>query len=720
MLRLAGLAVAALALSPAGASAATITVGVTNDEINGDSDCSLREAVQAANTNGANTTGCADGEAGPAIDTIVLTPGQLYSHTIDPDGTPDDNADGDFDVLANIGGPVVIQGGSIATGTALIGGSGEDRVLQKLNAGSLTLVGVTVTDGNLDDPIAQGAGLSTTGGTLTVIDSIVFDNKSAQDAGGGIATLGDLTLEDSIVAENTAGESGGGAQVSGALSVDNSVVGSNLAGTEPAASAESGGGIRATGDSVTITNSTFNMNGARGNGGSGGGLALALSTSGSKTISDSTFTGNDAEQVGGAIYASFNADDAAFTIEDSRIEGNDAGPSENPSVFGGGISVPRGHLDLIGTVVRDNDATSDSGGATGGGLQLADDASAAIDDSLIAANHAISTGGASVRGGGVATDGGLLVRRTTIASNELDGDAAGDRGGGIYAGPNTGAVNAYNLTVHGNLALDAGSRGGGIHVQGASSFVNLTSSTVASNFAGTPVEPGDAVSVSQAGELATARNSIIDGPVLARVCDGSMVSGGYNITTDTSCGLTGTGDFQNAPPMLEPLAGNGGLAAGPPDDTEVVGTRALMAGSPAINHVPMADFPNPSCTGQTSAPLATDARGFPRPVGAACDAGAYELTKCFGTVVGDGGLVGTEGGDTLNGTNGDDVLFALAGGDTVKGKGGKDRICGSLGKDKLNGGDGKDKLDGGAQSDVCKGGPKHDKAKRCEKQGGIP
>jgi Ca2+-binding RTX toxin-like protein len=194
-----------------------------------------------------------------------------------------------------------------------------------------------------------------------------------------------------------------------------------------------------------------------------------------------------------------------------------------------------------------------------------------------------------------------------------------------------------------------------------------------------------------------------------------MVSAGNNITRDTSCGLTGTGDFQNANPSLEPLAGNGGLVVGPPGDTDVVGTRALMAGSPAIDHVP-----NPSCTGQTSAPLATDARGFPRPVGAACDAGAYELTECFGTVVGDGALVGTEGDDVISGTEGDDVFFALAGADTVKGKGGKDRICGSLGKDGLKGGEGKDKLDGGAQSDVCKGGPGHDKAKRCEKKGGIP
>jgi CSLREA domain-containing protein len=706
-------------LAPGSALGATISVGVTNDEINADADCSLREAVQAANTNAANTTGCTDGEAGPAVDTIALVPGGSYGRTIDPDGTPDDNQDGDVDVFSFAGGPVVIQGG---TPRATISGGGEDRVLDQ-NGGELTLSGVTVTDGSLDDPLASGAGIRSisAGGSLTLVNSVVADNNTAQASGGGILGAGAVSVLNSVVTENTAGVSGGGiSQGSGSLTITDSTIGPNHAGADPGAGAPKGGGVVVSADAVEITDSIFDGNTVAGNNASGGGLALIISSSGTKTIRDSTFTANDAGQLGGGIFASFNSDSASFALEDSRIEGNDAGPGLDPSVQGGGLSLARGHLDLARSVVRDNDATSDSGGAEGGGLDVSDDASATIDDSAVVGNHVISSS-FGTRGGGISTDGSLLVRRTTIASNELDGNAAGgDRGAGLYAGPNSAGVNAYNVTVHGNLALDAGSGGGGIQVDGAGSFVNLASSTVASNFAGGPVEPGDALTEGVAGNLISARNSIIDGPVAGRVCEGTISSGGNNVTRDTSCGLTGIGDIQNANPMLDPLADNGGLVAGPPGDTEVVGTRALLPGSPAIDHVPLAAVSTPSCTGQTSAPLATDARAFPRPFGEACDAGAYELTKCFGTIVGTDAIVGTEGKDKLEGTAGSDLLFGLAGNDAMKGKAGKDRLCGSGGKDKIKGGDGKDKLDGGAQKDVCKGGPGHDKATRCERKGGIP
>jgi CSLREA domain-containing protein len=704
-----------LVLAPGGSWAATITVDVTNDEINGDGDCSLREAIQSANTNAANTTGCEDGDPGPAVDTIVLMPGSSYSLSISPDATPDDNDDGDLDVNTFADGPVMIQGGSSATGRATIGGGG-DRVIDHLSGGSLTLTGVVITDGSLDDPIAPGGGIFSHSGSLTLVDSIVFDNHSEQADGGGIAALGTLTIQDSLVVENSAGGSGGGiSQAGGPLTIDESSIGSNEAGTDPGASSERGGGVHSSADEVTISDSTFNQNGVNGSGASGGGLALTLSTSGTKTIAGSTFTGNDAGQLGAGIFASFNSDAAAFTVEDTRIEGNDAGPGLNPSVSGGGIRLAQGELELVRSVVRDNDATSATGVGEGGGLALGGNADATIDDSAIVANHATSTSSAA-RGGGIVVDGDLLLRRSTIASNTLDGVADADRGAGIFAGPNSASVHALNLTVHGNQALDAGSRGGGIHVQGAGSSVSLVSSTIASNFAGgVTVEPGDALSESPAGPLIIAKNSIIDGPSTGQVCDGTISSSGFNVATGTSCGLAGTGDLQNATPMLEPLAANGGLVVGPAGDTEAVGTRALMAGSPAIDHVPVlqCDIGDPS-------PLETDARAFPRPFGSACDAGAYELTRCYGEVVGEGAIVGTEGDDVVAGMPGPDLLFGLAGEDTLKGKGRNDRLCGGEGKDLLKGGKGNDKLDGGPGTDTCKGGPGHDKAKSCEKKSGIP
>jgi hypothetical protein len=650
------------------------------------------------------------------VDTIVLAPGTGYQRTIDPDATPDDNQDGDLDVLTNVGGPVALQGGAIPATLATIFGGTEDRVIDQLGNTPLSMTGVRITDGLVDDPLEPGGGIRSNG-SLTLVDSIVADNKSAQAAGGGISSLGSLVLEDSIIAENTAGGSGGGASVAGTLNVEGSTIGSNQAGVEPGASAEKGGGVRATGDSVTISDSTFDQNTVVGTNAVGGGLALVLSSAGNKIISGSTFTGNDAGQQGGGIEAHLNSDTAAFTVADSLIEGNSAGPGPEPSVAGGGIHLGQADLNLVRSVLRSNDATDES--PSGGGLDISDDGSAIIDDSVIADNHAVATAN-SARGGGIKTDSSLLIRRTTIASNTVDGVSGPDRGAGLYAGPSSAGVNAYNLTVHGNLALDAGARGGGIHVEGAGSFVTLSSSTVASNFAGGPAEAGDALSENPAGSQLFARNSIVDGPSTAQVCDDTISSGGHNIATGTSCGLAGVEDVQSATPMLEPLAPNGGLVVGPPGDTEVVETRSLQVGSPSINHVPPADGTTFTCSGQTLAQLATDARGFPRPTGSGCEAGAYELTKCFGAVVGSSAIVGTEGDDVLAGTGAADLIFSLAGKDTAKGMGGADRICTSGGTDKLRGGDGPDKLDGGKAEDDCKGGAGVDKAKACEQKSSIP
>ncbi|MEX2457441.1 MAG: CSLREA domain-containing protein, partial [Actinomycetota bacterium] len=57
--------------APASLAATTITVTTTDDELNGDGDCSLREAIVAANTD-AQTDECA---AGSGADTIVVPAG---------------------------------------------------------------------------------------------------------------------------------------------------------------------------------------------------------------------------------------------------------------------------------------------------------------------------------------------------------------------------------------------------------------------------------------------------------------------------------------------------------------------------------------------------------------------------------------------------------------------------------------------------------------------
>jgi hypothetical protein len=55
--------------------------------------------------------------------------------------------------------------------------------------------------------------------------------------------------------------------------------------------------------------------------------------------------------------------------------------------------------------------------------------------------------------------------------------------------------------------------------------------------------------------------------------EGPVASGGHNIDSDGSRGLTAAGDMPNTDPLLGPLADNGGPTL----------THALLPGSPAID-----------------------------------------------------------------------------------------------------------------------------------------
>ena len=78
------------------AISATITVDTTDDELNADGDCSLREAIQAANTNTA-VDACT---AGSGYDTIEV-PAGMYTLMILGIGE-NSNATGDLDITENL------------------------------------------------------------------------------------------------------------------------------------------------------------------------------------------------------------------------------------------------------------------------------------------------------------------------------------------------------------------------------------------------------------------------------------------------------------------------------------------------------------------------------------------------------------------------------------------------------------------------------------------
>ena len=86
--------------------ATTINVTTTADELNADGDCSLREAVQAANANAASDA-CPAGQGDPTVDTIVVPAG---TYTLTLAGSND--AGGDLDLRDDV---TVIGAGAATT-----------------------------------------------------------------------------------------------------------------------------------------------------------------------------------------------------------------------------------------------------------------------------------------------------------------------------------------------------------------------------------------------------------------------------------------------------------------------------------------------------------------------------------------------------------------------------------------------------------------------------
>jgi hypothetical protein len=231
-----------LALAPA-ANAGIINVNTQGDEYGTNmAGCAMREAIEAANTN-ADFGGCTGAAAGP--DTITLPPGN-YALSIPPDGTTNDNADGDLDVDSEITlnptGVVAIDGGTI------------DRVLNVLSGASLTAVDLTIKRG---DTTAGGGGIENDG-ILALVGVTLTDNEA--DDGGAIFNLDTTTLRNVTLSGNRANLDGGGLKnFSGTTTANNVTFSGNVADNDGNGVGD-GGGIFVAIGTVTASNTIIGDN----------------------------------------------------------------------------------------------------------------------------------------------------------------------------------------------------------------------------------------------------------------------------------------------------------------------------------------------------------------------------------------------------------------------------------------------------------------------------
>lgn len=252
--------VAAVGFVPA-AGATVITVNTNVDEFNGGGSCSLREAVQAANTNAVGT-GCPAGQAGVFDPDFIDVPANTY--TLTQPGTDDTNVGGDLDITdTNV--TIRNTGGGQTTVVAPAGNRGIDVVG---SAFAVTITGIRVTGGA---PSGNGGGIQNNlnGSTLTLNNVTVNANNAAGGGGGGGIFSGGgttLALNNVTVSGNTAQGAGGALLYNSANNsfVKNSTILNNTADTDE--TGESGGGIANNdpGSVVNITNTILAGNGVVG------------------------------------------------------------------------------------------------------------------------------------------------------------------------------------------------------------------------------------------------------------------------------------------------------------------------------------------------------------------------------------------------------------------------------------------------------------------------
>ena len=360
-----------------------ITVNSTADVVNtGVGVTTLRDAINFANAD--------TGEDVIEFDSSLFASPQIISLSL-----------GELSITHSLS---IIAPQDSLTGADLVTVSGNNatRVFEIGNGTTVNLSGLIVADGLVTNN--DGGGIKNSG-TLTLDNSIVRNDSA--NSGGGIANSRGamLTVSNSTITGNSTRSSGngGGIDNTGTLTVSNSTITGNLA--------RSGGGISNSG-TLTVSNSTLNGNSATFSIYGGTGDGGSISNTGTVLVSNSTLSGNSAANNGGGI-----SNTGTLTVSNSTLTGNSAANS------GGGInnSSFKSTLEVSNSTLSGNSAANNGGGIFNDGTIFLigdpNNATVTINNSTLTLNQAAD-------GGGVfnLAPGSARVRNTIIASNLKSAD----------------------------------------------------------------------------------------------------------------------------------------------------------------------------------------------------------------------------------------------------------------------------------------------------------
>jgi CSLREA domain-containing protein len=389
----------------------TITVNSTDDTWNpGDGKCTLREAINNANTDANASSDCA---AGNGADVIVLPLGETFTLTqVDSGFSPD------FNALPVITSDITING---AFSSLTRDSTAADFRIFKVNVtGKLTLNDLVLGGGSV---MADGGGIFNAG-TLILNNTFVGNNRilapvASSDrngyGGGGIYNLGHLTLNHATIYHNTSG-------LGGALLRSTDQMG------EPGG--DGGGVYNGPNATADIQNSSFSLNQT----GIGGKL-YAYANPDSYTFASAG--------LGGAIYS-----EGTLHLDTDFIDSNETGTRAcQCRSYGGGIAQAAGEATMTASRLFGNIARF------GGGLYVST-GNAHLFRSLIEQNHA-DDGAALYDGTAInpgLSAGSIYVLNSTLAHNT---DEDGVRG--AYSIVKSAGTTEFNYsTIADNTVSDSG------------------------------------------------------------------------------------------------------------------------------------------------------------------------------------------------------------------------------------------------------------------------
>ncbi|MEO8041817.1 MAG: CSLREA domain-containing protein, partial [Acidobacteriota bacterium] len=527
---------------------ATFTVTKTADTNDGtcDADCSLREAVVAAN-------------AAAGLDTVAFAAG-LNGVPIQLTRVGDDNTsvNGDLDVNTDITftgngqANTIIQGSSDAIFTSNMGdkaiGINQDGTNATLNATLQNLTvrftrnNITVNGGFTQTGGAMDLFLTGTGampGPTTTLTNVTFDSNASLHSYGGAFNIdsGDLLAGTNIFR--------GTVNITGSTFSNNDTLTTTVG---PNDNSPHGGAINMFADrhDVTISSSSITANQTSAlNTANGGGINMRHSFGGTITINSSTnITNNIAGSDGGGILTSFNQ---TLSMTGGSITGNTA-QGTGDSATGGGLFNGSNTLSttLSGVTVSNNVATAGVAG-TGGGVADGANVPISISTCTITGNSADNGGGlAVVSSGGTQTM--TLSSSGTFSGNTATNGSAAYVSAGILLFSNTNTVSG-NIDVATNpTAIFTGNTGSTTNLTGnltmGNGVINGNNSTF--NITG---------SYSQSGGTFNGNTSTFNISAGSTLSGGTFNAGGnYNVTgTFTQSGgtyngggtmtITGAGNF---------------------------------------------------------------------------------------------------------------------------------------------------------------------------------